>query len=196
MAIALIDGTGTGNKAKVNNANRLETSAITSTEEHQVSHLNGQAYVANTVDTEDLLTITATGGLILFIQNDNPTKVLVIEGIAISSDASTKVKFFRNMTVGAVGNENDHQPVNLNFGSSNMAEATVYSWDEVGNGITGITGGQVISTRLTGVGSTNIDVKGTLVLAKNNNLGIELTSLTTTDECSIDVRMYYADPES
>jgi hypothetical protein len=56
------------------------------------------------------------------------------------------ITIMKNPTIGSLGNEAAIVPVNKNYGSGKLADVDVYGWDEVGDGITGITGGDCAGT--------------------------------------------------
>ena len=89
MAI-IQDGSGKGFSAEVDSALKLQVAAIIATDEHAHSHL-GDAFYMNSADTANALTATATGGLIMYLKNDDSTKILTIEDIQISADTAAGI---------------------------------------------------------------------------------------------------------
>lgn len=197
MPDSIIDGTGTGNKAKVNPNHRLLTLSVIHTEEHVASLADGEAYFANTTDTADTLTFAdATAGPVLYLRNDSQTKVIIIQKIVASASAAGGVMTFkRNAVLGTIGANNVHTPANSNFGSSNELDATCYSWDETGTaGMTGLTNGTKWKTFITKAGPEFFPVDGTITLPKNTSLTIEYSNNTGGSiefECGI--RLYLDD---
>jgi hypothetical protein len=191
----LTDGTGSNIRQKVNTRNQAEIRSTNISEEHEVSNSDGRSFFANSADTANTLT-TATGNTysILFIKNTSASRNLVIEKVLSSADTAGGVIVWRkNMTEGSIGDNNTHTPVNLNFSSALSAEATVYNWDETGtSGITGLTGGTVVKTFITGVGFTVHPIDGAIVLGQGNSLTVQYINGTGGDvefECGI--RFYY-----
>lgn len=178
-----------GNVAKVDADQALLVRAITQTEEHFTSAKTEESYFANTTNAANTLTTTATGGGVLFLRNNSSTKLMVIEKVLSSADtAGGVVVWKKNVTVGTIGNNNVHIPVNLNFGSTKEADALCYNWDEVGDGMTGITNGEVVKTFITGVGFTIHPIDGTIIMEKNSNILIEYIG---AGEFECGIRFYY-----
>ena len=130
MAIQLESGVGGGAyRAGISARGRLHVDSAASSQEHEISHEDGRAYYANTADTANTLTITATGGPVLYIKNTDSTRELIIQKILASTDtAGTVMVLTKNPTLGTIGNANVHTPVNLNFASGNSAVGTFYNW--------------------------------------------------------------------
>ena len=188
------DGSGNNRYARVNINKRLETSATTQSEEHAISSAEGLAFFANTANTANFLTVTATGGDLLYLRNDHATKQLVIEKVLVSSDtAGIYVIWKRNPTLGTIGNNNVHAPTILNFGTTVDAQGTFYNWDEVGDGMTGITGGTIVNTFIVNTGFTAFPIDAAMILEPGNSLVI---STIGAAELSCGVRMFYMDKES
>lgn len=165
----LKDGTGKGFLAKVNRYNRLSVDSVNITEEQFVSYTDREAYFANTAQTADVLAITATGGPVLHISNLSTTNMLFINKIIVTNSvAGTVFKWLRNTVVGTIGNNNVMVPVNANFSSSNTANATCYSWNQVGDGMTGITNGSIGVSFILGVGTLVLPLDGSIVLGVGN----------------------------
>jgi hypothetical protein len=168
------DGTGTGAEARVNASNQLTVLAETFSKEHRESK-DGLAFIAHTGTTADTLTITATGGPILYLKNTSTTKDIVLAGMRMySSAAATIVKLIRNPTLGTIGNENTFTSVNANFGSNTPATATCYTWDEVGNGMTGLSAGTEAAVYGIGVGSTSFAFDGAFLLPPAQSMYINV----------------------
>lgn len=144
--ISILDGKGRGRRVEVDEAQRLRTHATAIPIPAFVSHVYGTLFVARTsqVSGLDSHTITATGGYLLLLENIHPNLNLVAETLIVAATASDMfLEAVLDVNVGTLGNETEIQPPNLNVGSSNLVStyARTYVWDEVGDGITGITGG-------------------------------------------------------
>jgi hypothetical protein len=194
MSIVIKDGSGSGGfEARVDKDNKLYTHATTFSNEHDQS-LKGLSYFANTTDTADTLTVTTTGGPMLYIKNTSTTQNLVVSKVLPSTDqAATVLKLVRSPTLGTIGNENTHVPPNLNIGSSKTANATVYTWDEVGNGMTGLSGGTTIHTWILGVGTTALPIDDALIVTPGTSVHWELKAIGSSAECSLGVRFHFED---
>ena len=171
----------TGGVMDVDEEARALVLATTITEEHHVSDSVGQAYMMNSADTDNALTLTTTEGPLMFLRNNSSTKKLIIQKIFVSAVAAGVIVILRkNMTLGTIGNENTHAPINLNFESGKAADALAYNWDEVGDGMTGLTAGTIISSDYIVAGLTALPFDGVMILAKDDNIVLS-TELTTTE---------------
>ena len=96
MAEQIRDGTGKGFLAKVDEQNRLIVHADQNSEEHRVSHDSGRAYIANTADTVNTLTL-ATGNTynILYLENSDSDRILNIHDIRVATDTAGAVIIVR-----------------------------------------------------------------------------------------------------
>ena len=146
--VTIKGGLGAGRAAGVALNNRLLVDSITHTGEFS-SSLSGRSFFVNTTATADTLTVTATGGYMLTLQNTSPTRFLFIAAVFVSTDVAAGVcAFERNPTLGSLGNNSAATPVNMNFSSGITAEATCNIWDEASNGITGVTAGSVMASHI------------------------------------------------
>ena len=201
MGMIITDGAGGGHSAAVDSDNKLETHATMHSEEHYVSTFKRQAYFANTADTANTLTL-ATGNTynMLFIQNNSAVKWLVIQKVFVSVDTAAVVLVVRkNMTVGAITNENTHIPPNANFSSGNDADALLYNWDEVGTaGVTGLTAGTIVNTYILAAEIRPLPFDGFMVLGQNDNVVFQIVNGTGGNvEAAIGCRFYFNDsPQS
>lgn len=184
------DGEGNGPQAGVTNEHRLKTEAVNVPLDHIQSHSKGMSYVAHAADTVNSLTITATGGPVLVLRNNNPGDDLIMHGLVVGIGTDAMIlRLIRNPTIGTLGNEVVHIPVNTNFGSGNTALASVWSWDEVGAAaITGLTGGTLMQTLLLSKGLHFLDFNDALVLPNGSILSIECVG---AGELSLAVRFFF-----
>ena len=191
MSIIIKDGTGSGRSAHVNRINRLSVASISDSSEHRVSSEDGLSFFANSADTANTLTITATGGPILYLRNDSATRIIVISKILSSAAAAGGVMVWKkNVTLGSIGNNNVHVPVNLNFSSGAVADALCHTWDQVGDGMTGLTSGTIIKTFITGAGFTVHPIDDAVVLGNGDSITVEYSHASGTEfECGI--RFFY-----
>lgn len=141
------DGTGAGYRAEVNSIHQLSTRSIISTYHQFTACKHEQAYMASLgTIAKPSLTVTETGGYMLYLKNTSTDYNAIIARITISTSARMNITLVRNPTIGSLGNESARTPVNKNFASGESADADVYAWDEVGDGITGISGGECAGT--------------------------------------------------
>lgn len=189
------DGGGTARAATVNSRGELEVGAVGVSEEHFVSKVKGQAYVAHIADTANTLTL-ATGNTynLLYLENSSAISTLVVQKIIISVDVKDSVLLLQqNMTLASVAANNVHVPVNTNFGSGKAADGVFHNWDETGTtGITTLTGGTLIESQILPVGITILQIDGFMVLPQGNNLVVRILDGTGNSiEVTCAVRFYY-----
>lgn len=141
------DGTGTGYRAGVNSLNQVKSRGICSLYHQFVSCQHEQAYMVSlgTV-AKPTLTVTATGGYMMYMMNTSTEYDAIIARVTISTSALMVITVMKNPTIGSLGNETAIVPVNKNFKSGKVADVDVYGWDEVGDQITGVTGGDCAGT--------------------------------------------------
>ena len=163
--VQIEDGTGTGSKAKVNADFHLLTTAGVETELSHVSKERGQAYVwaSGTYDP-------GAGDTILLLKNTGD-KGLHIAMIWLSSDVDTRV-VVHLPTTEVTPTGTTITGVNMNTGSSNVAEATAIR-DETNN-----TQGDIVwSGEIQAAGDPfAIDLEDALSLAKNKSLGVDFVA--------------------
>ena len=141
------DGTGSGYKAGVNSLNQQKTRGICSLYHQFVSCEHEQAYIAPLgTEAKPTLTVTATGGYMMYLKNTSTEYNAIIARITVSASALMLITIMKNPTIGSLGNETAIIPVNKNFASGKVADVDVYGWDEVGDQITGVTGGTCAGT--------------------------------------------------
>jgi hypothetical protein len=145
--VTVDDGTGNGFKAGVNSENRVLTRAMQSTYQQHISCEHEEAYMCPLCsEATPTLTVTATGGYMLYLKNASSDYDAIISRITVSTSALITIIVMKNPTIGSLGNETAKIPVNKNFKSGKVSEIDCYSWDEAGDGITGITGGTCAGT--------------------------------------------------
>lgn len=176
MAEQIIDGSGTGNRAKVGKDNRLQTRSI-STFENIYEAEGGNAYNLNT----GLISVSGDATLQYF--KNNSDLPFIIEAVALAAfDGITHtdapyITLVRNPTGGDL--ITDATPIdmnqNRNFGSSKTPDADIYKGKTGGT----LTGGDDIGIFLTGkTGRSFFGIN--FFLTKGSSIGIKLTSYLDT----------------
>ena len=186
------DGVGTGKSAKVNQDNQLEVHASIAEQIHWYSEVKGQAYsVVGVTDT-----LTAATVPILHFKNTSTTAELVIEAINFQTiaEAATipasgiyfQIAFGR--TFSSAGTL--ITPINVNSGSGNAAEVTVYHSTPVLAGtasefrrIYNQTDGELYE----------IHPDGAIIIAPNDTLEISYVTTGTAGIASASV-LFYMEP--
>ena len=143
MAEQILDGTGTGERVKVDKNNQLHTFSITESEQQQAA-AEGNEYNINT-GTIAFSTNSTTRTTLLYFKNDEDTD-FVVTAVALGlgtrsatvSDAAN-VFVVRNPTSGTtITNANDVDiRSNVNFGSSRTLKTTTLAYKGAdGEGVT------------------------------------------------------------
>jgi hypothetical protein len=127
------DGAGTGQTVSVKN-NKLQVSAVVSSQEHYANHNQGEGF--NLVFSA---TPTGAGDCFLYIKNENPDLALSIEGFWLK-DASNEYIEIKLNDIGTPIGGTDIVPVNVNTASARNALGTFQN----GADITGLSGGDTI----------------------------------------------------
>lgn len=189
------DGLGSGRKAEVNTGHQLVVAAVSESQEHRVSQISQDAYFFSVGQNIDTLTLATTNDAkILFLQSLNPSKVLVVERILVSSDTDgIIIRFVKNYTVGTLTNNTPTPPSNMNFSSTRSADVNAHIWDEVGTtGIGGLTAGSTFKTFIGKIGPNIFPIDGVPILDQNDNIGIEILNPTGgTVEVETGIRFYF-----
>lgn len=141
------DGTGNGYKAEVNSLNQVSVRSVVSTYHQFVSCEHEHAYMAPLgTEAKPTLTVTGTGGYMMYLKNTSTDYDAIMARIAVTTSARMEITVMKNPTIGSLGNEVAIIPINKNFKSGKLADVSVYGWDEVGDEITGISGGSCAGT--------------------------------------------------
>jgi len=166
------DGTGKGNKAKIDSNNRLYTNAVTR-EEVELSIFLGNGYNINT----GLVDITNAGvdNGIWYLKNNGSDdvvihEILIILGTSTGGTGDGTLKVFRNPTAGTLisGALAVEANVNRNFASSNALDVTTYKGATAATVTDGATFG---STNRSGTAVINF-TSTPLLLKNGNSIGI------------------------
>ena len=167
------DGVGNGYRVEVNSEHMLRTRAVNSVYHQYVSCEHEQAYMGSLgTEAKPTLTVTGTGGYMMYLKNTSDKYDAIMARITVSTSALMAITIMKNPTIGSLGNEVALDPVNKNFASGKVAEVDLYTWDEVGDGITGITAGTCAGTYLIN-GIERILFDESLCLGLNDILAIK-----------------------
>lgn len=185
------DGTGKGFVAEVTSENQLSTSATIQTKEH-VTSVKGDSYFASNsqAGAANTLSISAVGGPVLILENNETGKDLIISKILASTNTNgTEMRWSRNPNLSALGNNTSIVPSNSNHGSSKKANVSANIWDEVGDGITGSVETQSIMSWTLAIGPFIYPIDGTIVIPSGGIFQVDMKGLS---ESTIGVRFYFA----
>lgn len=174
---SVVDGRGRGIRAEVDTRHRLQTQAMTIDAAAYTSQVDGTLFMVSSGFVQDYHTITATGGFFGVIRNVHPSLNWVSTTITYYPNASNMfASLYLDVTIGTLANATEITPINMNVGSPNLPASYVraWVWDEVGDGITGITGGQKAGvTRLYG-GPQTINLQSALVIPPGRALALNV----------------------
>jgi len=182
------DGKGSGRRAEVDEEFRLTTYSINESLESHIAATEYNAYVANSNAASGTLTVTATGGKFLYLKNLTTSNIRV-SGIGVSVDtAGTLMTVVRNDVIGTIANADVHTAVNTNFGSGKTAsdEILLYNWDEVDDGMTGLSGGTTIGAVI--LPASFVLIPAPHILTQNDSITIELKGAC---EASVHIRFQF-----
>lgn len=184
----ILDGTGDGNKAKVDSDNRVHALSISATVQEDGA-INGNTYNINT----GTITLTsASESALLYFKNNGSNDVQITSigyliGNSTGGTGDLSPKVIRNPTGGTIVSGAVDVPVNINknFGSFNTLTADVYKGAE-GNTFTG--GSDGYYSLLPGDARAYIINTGVLQLPKGSSIGISMTP--QTGNTSMDVQVF------
>ena len=191
MSETIKDGTGKGYLVKISEKNKIMSDSVIQTEESEIAEL-GYAFVVST----KVLTLNSTNPhLFLYVKNTNSEKTLRSwtcrfgwNGGSTNHNRTLKWGWIIAPSV-PTANHTLVTPGNLNFTSNNIAEATIYKWDGVGDGMT-YTGGAIASEAIFDQGYNRVRTEGIPILGLNDSFGIILTGEENGDAV-VTIRFYY-----
>jgi len=168
------DGTGTGNRAKVDNDNRIHVKSNSGTDMEFASHEKQTAYSFSALEK----TITSAGGEshILWIKNVNPEKTFQINSIFISYNGGNTNHNRIIIGRGRIGsstpsaNNTSFTGSNLNLTSANVALVEAYVWNGTGTGMTIAVNGPTALSGYFAQGFNSINFEGALIIGYNQVL--------------------------
>lgn len=179
MPTAIVDGTGEGNRVKVNEANRLLASTVSTSIISDASAEEGRAFVFASGDFI-AITTTATETGIFHLKNTSSTRNLYIDSIRTCGEAIQKWKLYKNSTGGTlITAETAADANNLKVSSRNTAEATVYKGAD---GST-LSGGTMMEHWINPIGHSTERFSGSLILGKNDSIQLTLETDSAQDIC-------------
>lgn len=187
----VLDGTGTGRRAKVNTDNQLLTRAVSLPYNTFISDSKGLSFSMST----GMLTMTTTAGVVMYFKNTD-SESFHIQSIFINwNGGSTNFNrpAYLSLYIGTYPPSANHSAGtvrNLNTSSGNTADMDFYIWDEVSTGMTTATNGVYVSTTIASQGLQQIAVDGALIVSQNTSVGIVCDAEEIGELC-IHVTGYY-----
>ncbi len=155
---------------------------------------NKQFYIASTASEErDVLSMTAVGGYVLYLQNTSTEKVIEIAEIMASvSTPGGVLRLTKGVMLKEVDNAALQPPVNIS--GKEEAEAKCYKWDGIGNGIVGISEGEKIDAHILDIGYTPITMNATL--GRFDNIALHFKHPEGMPDLGCAIRFSYRDIEA
>jgi len=125
-------------------------------------------------------------------KNTSTDYMMILARVAITTNALMVITVMKNPTIGTLGNHIAKTPENKNFASGKLADVECVAWDEVGDGITGITEGKCVGTYQVN-GFQRILFDEAVVLGLNDILAIKVKN---AGELTLVPHGYYIIPSS
>ena len=184
METKILDGTGTGNRAKVNSQGQINTFSVTRSElsssldKGKAWNLGTGYLTLTTANASDILYIKNTGTLALFID-----LYVVLARASTGGTGDLLIDILRNPTAGTVVSDaTSANAVNMNFGSNEQPTGLFYKGGE-GKTLTG--NDAVIRSKTT---ADNRWLAGILTeIPKGSSLGFRVTPPTGNTSIDIEV---------
>lgn len=184
MQIEILDGSGKGYRARVNENKRLETFSVTESRIADISNSTGESFII----TSDFISLTTTGSFngLLYIKNTDPDKIMYIDKIRLCGTGSTmgnfQTKFYKQPTTGTlISDANLGIVVPANLGSTSNFSGIVYAASGDGKTITDGTQFSQFTTHLPG--HTIQDYQGSLIIPGGFSMAIAVKPSYATEAC-------------
>jgi hypothetical protein len=186
MAEQIIDGTGTGNRTKVDSLGRLYTNTI-SQDVADYHNTGGDRY---NINTDDITLTSANESVFLYIKN-NGSRDLVVDSVIQIIGSSTggtgqlKSYIYRNPTGGTIVTDETAATIisNLNYGSSNSLTADIYKGAEAKTQ----TGGSASLTSLLTPPTTNLVRVGGIILPQGSSIAVSIQPPTSNTSMTVNI---------
>jgi len=190
--VELIDGTGTGKRAKVDSNNRLETFAVSESRMADISVRDGKSFIL----TSDFINLTTTGSFsgVFYLKNTDATKVIYVDKIRICGTGTSmgyvQCKLIKNPTTGTlISDQTDAIVVPANLGANTDFVGTVYKGADAKT----VTDGTQFSQFTVHLpGHTIQEYDGALILTGGTSFAIEVKPSYATELC-IEVQCWIED---
>lgn len=193
MQTEIIDGSGSGKRAKVDEANRLNTFSITESRMADISARTGESFLI----TSDFVALTTTGSFngMLYIKNTDTSKDLYIDKVRVCGTGtamnSMQTVFYKNSTTGTlISDANAGIVVPANLGSNVVFGGLVYSASADGKTVTNGTQFSQFTIHLPGHSIQEYD--GALIIPAGSSIAIAVKPSASTTAC-IEVQCWLED---
>jgi hypothetical protein len=177
-------GTGNGYAVKVTRDNQLYSYSANVSEMAFLSYIRSDAYNVGSYCSN-----IATGSYVLFFRNTDPQRNFHIQSVRVGSTIATQWDLFKN-SVYAASTGTAITPGNLNYTSGKIAICTC-----VGTvAVTTITPGPRIARFFSqAYEMPTFPLDGAPIVGLNNDLCVQVTNASSTNELSVIVQGYYKD---
>lgn len=174
----ITSGAGKSYEAEVDYHLRLLTKSTTISGLHFNSEEEELSFDFSSGDFINLTTTGVEHG-VFYLKNISTTRNLHIHTVRTCADQQHKVKIYKNPTSGTlISNAVAGISTNLNFGSSKLAEASVFS------GVNGDTlTGDVMTQHINNVGHSTARIEGALILPPEKSIGFTCEVAVAADFC-------------
>jgi len=191
LTMQINDGTGRGYVAKVTSGNRL---AVDLDEGALKAAEGGGLYTVTTTSALPSLTMTSTGGVLMYLENTaGSNKNIVIDEVLVSGSASMICSIVLNHVRGTIADETAITPTSSHTATALSAPTGVnaWAWDEANHGIGGITGGAYVLTTLLGTGGPLVIASGSrFIVAPGGSISVYMKN---AGEGTAAIRFYEVD---
>lgn len=191
MFYIIEDGTGSGNKAKVNEQNRLETFSVVESRISDISNREGKSYIL----TSDFVALTTTGSFngMIYLKNTSTDKDLYIDRVRVCGTGTSmnamQCRFVKNPTTGTlISDANAGISVASNLGSNEAFEGLNYAAS--GDGKTVTDGTQFSQFTIHLPGHTIQEYNGAIIIPNGSAMAIEVKPGAATTAC-IEVQCWF-----
>lgn len=189
MSEQIIDGTGTGKKVRVDNANRLHTHSVNETLiEYAASQ--GDSY---NINTGTINLTSATESALLYFKNNGNNDIHIASvgyliGNSTGGTGDLQTKVIKNPTTGTIisGAVDVGINSNKNAGSSKVMDVDAFKGVE-GNTFTD--GSDFYYSLLSGSAKSYVISTGTVVLPKGSSIGVSVTPQSSNTSMDIQIFM-------
>lgn len=186
----ILDGSGNGYAAEVDNKNRLQTLSVT-LDVGQRSAIDGDTY---NINTGSINLTTANESALLYLSNTGTSSLHIttigyLIGNSTGGTGDLELKVLRNPTTGTIIDNATAVDVNINknFGSTRTLDATVYKGAE---GYTFTNGSDAYYSLQPNSGRAYLINTGTLVLPQGSSIGV--SAVPQTGNTSMDIQIFLA----
>jgi hypothetical protein len=191
MGMQLLDGTGRGNRARIDANNRLHTNSVAESIQADISLRKGEAY--QVIGETALAAATKN---VLFVNNISSSfmwvtyiRIQIVGAAGGTTGAATYFEMTKEETYGSGGTA--VTPTNMNFSSGNTAEVNAYNDNPT------LAGTAVVFERWY-PGSANdrntYNKEGALLLGNNDGLGFRITTDHTSGLAHVRLSFIMVDP--